>query len=271
MANILINKITRYYYYYYYLSWIKNVGIFCCYTPAISKMIKMCTYVIMEFTSYLHRIKQTQFVLFATHLSTSVLFYFFHLAICIFNLLLRIYSFLCFQWRMIHNIIVILYFIVGAICMLRSITQLFVVLLIVCYFKGLSIFICTLLLPFVSTTATQWPCHINHLHNGSPYLLIVGHMIIESNTPTQNYVLCGGFSKTNSFGLLPKYYLWIFMAFDGTFFVASCFFNLSVVFCVWWCCGLELMSLFIITIGGGGVGIHVWSMLLIFYNSISKT
>lgn len=124
MANILINKITRYSY-YYYLSWIKNFGIFCCYTPAISKMIKMCTYVIMEFTSYLHRIKQTQFVLFATHLSTSVqtMFYFFHLAICIFNLLLRIYSFLCFQWRMIHNIIVILYFIVWAICMLRSITQ----------------------------------------------------------------------------------------------------------------------------------------------------
>lgn len=94
----MINKFTRYYY-FYYLSWIKNFGIFCCYTPAISQLIKMCTCVIMEFTSYLHRIKQTQFVLFATHLSTSVplLFYFFHLAICIFNLLLRIYSFLCFS------------------------------------------------------------------------------------------------------------------------------------------------------------------------------
>lgn len=108
----------------------------------------------------------------------------------------------------------------------------FVVLLIVCYYKGLSIFICTLLLPFVSTTATQWPCHINHLHNGSPYLLIVGHMIIESNTPTQNYVLCGGFSKTNSFGLLPKYYLWIFMAFDGTFFVDSVFLFICCVLCM---------------------------------------
>lgn len=165
------------------------------------------------------------------------------------------------------------YFIVWAICMLRSITQFLLFFWSSVIIKAyLSIFICTLLLPFVSTTATQWPCHINHLHNGSPYLLIVGHMIIESNTPTQNYVLCGGFSKTNSFGLLPKYYLWIFMAFDGTFFVAIFFKFICCVLCiVWWCCGLELMSLFIIIIGGGGVEIHVWSMLLIFYNSISKT